>query len=295
MFTTLDHLEHHIKNQKRKHFFSSFSKEVKGFIIFFVIVFIINSIVVNAQLYQEAIINIVSQFTGSTSTSLKKQITWWFKQHTLSPEKLVDENFLAKKIQLDHITQSINAMNTINTNDFVSEEIINNSLQENLSSYNLDFNLLPPTDRIIVPSINLNAPLLKSSFNKNIDSITKNDFDKDLYKWVVQYPTTPKAWVGWNTLLFGHTSYESWKKNPYATIFSQLPKLKQWDAMQIVQNWKLYEYEIIGRTIIAPSKVNEEYLKYTKGNYLTLLGCYPIWSDKQRILIIGKMKEMIKN
>jgi sortase (surface protein transpeptidase) len=46
--------------------------------------------------------------------------------------------------------------------------------------------------------------------------------------------------------------------------------------MQVVQNGKLYEYEVIDRAIVSPNKVNEEYLKYTKGNYLTLLGCYPI-------------------
>ncbi len=294
MFTTLEHLEHHIKSQKRENFLSSFGREIKGFTLFFVIVLIINSIVVNAQLYQEAIVSIVSEFTGSTDTTITAQIAWWFRSQTSSWDKIVDEEFLQKKIQLDYITQSVDAMNIVRSDDFVSEEIIKNSLQENLSSYNLDFNLLPPTDRIIIPTINLNAPLLQSSFTKNIDSITKDDFNKDLTKWVVQYPTTPKAWAGGNTLIFGHTSVESRKGNPYSTIFSKLPKLLSWDTLQIVQNGKLYEYAVIAKVIVAPDKVNAEYLKYTNGNYLTLLGCYPLWSDKQRILIIGKMKD-IKN
>lgn len=89
---------------------------------------------------------------------------------------------MQKKIQLDHITQSANAMNTIKSNDFIAQDITTNNLQENLSSYNLDFNLLPPTDRVIIPTINVNTPLLQSSFNKHIDSITKEDFDKDLFK-----------------------------------------------------------------------------------------------------------------
>jgi hypothetical protein len=42
--------------------------------------------------------------------------------------------------------------------------------------------MLPPTDRVIIPNINVNTPLLLSSFNRNIDDITKEDFDKDLYK-----------------------------------------------------------------------------------------------------------------
>jgi hypothetical protein len=74
MFTTLEHLEHHIKSQKRENFLSSFGREIKGFTLFFVIVLIINSIVVNAQLYQEAIVSIVSEFTGSTDTTITAQI-----------------------------------------------------------------------------------------------------------------------------------------------------------------------------------------------------------------------------
>lgn len=292
MFTTLDHLEHHIHQRQKKNFFSSFAKELKGFSIFFLIIFILNSVFVNAQLYQEAIMDIVTQLTWSTTTLHQdKNLLNAFINNT-TEDSLVDKEFIQKKIQLDQITQSANAMNTIKSNDFVAEEITANNLQENLNSYNLDFNLLPPTDRVIIPSININTPLLQSSFNKHIDSITKEDFDKDLFKWVVQYPTTPAAGMGWNTLIFWHTSYESWKKNPYATIFSQLPKLKNGDNMQVIQNGKLYEYEVIWRSIIAPSKVNEEYLKYTKWNYLTLLGCYPIWSDKQRILVIWKLKEV---
>jgi hypothetical protein len=67
-------------------------------------------------------------------------------------------------------------------NDFIATDLTTSTLQTNLSSYNLDFNLLPPTDRVIIPSLNLNTPLLQSSFNKHIDTITKEDFDKDLYK-----------------------------------------------------------------------------------------------------------------
>lgn len=186
---------------------------------------------------------------------------------------------------MEKINQSLDDLGTIAPQDFVGQDVITASLQENLSSYKLDFNTLPPSDRVIIPKINVNTPLLQSSFNKHIDTITKEDFDKDLYHGVVQYPTTPYPGMGGNTLIFGHTSYESWKKNPYATIFSQITKLNNGDVMQIVKQGKLYEYEVVGKAIVAPNKVNEEYLKYQDGDYLTLLGCYPIGSDKQRILI----------
>lgn len=291
MLTTLDHLEHHLQHRQKKNFFSSFAKELKGFSIFFLVVFIINSVFVNAQLYQEAIINVISELTWSTNSITDQNILGSFT-NTSKQDTLIDQDTIQKKIQLDYITQTASTITTTKSNDFIAKDITKNNLQENLSSYNLDFNLLPPTDRVIIPSIDINTPLLQSSFNKHIDNITKEDFDKDLFRWVVQYPTTPGAGMGGNTLIFGHTSYESRKKNPYATIFSQLPKLKNGDNMQIIQNGKLYEYEVIGRSIVSPNKVNEEYLKYTNWNYLTLLGCYPIWSDKQRILVIWRLKEV---
>jgi LPXTG-site transpeptidase (sortase) family protein len=192
---------------------------------------------------------------------------------------------------LEEIDTTVQAISHNIESDFVSSQIINSDLKQNLDSYNMTFNTLPPTDRVIIPDIDVNVPLLQSSFNGHIDNITKEDMDKDLYQWVVQYPTTPHAGEGWNTLIFWHTSYEAWKHNPYATVFAKLPKLNKGQTMQVIQNGKLYEYEVIEKKIMAPSKVNEEYLKTTNGNYLTLLGCYPIWSDKQRIMIIGKLKE----
>lgn len=289
MFTTLEHLEHHIDTSKKKSPVKSFLKEIKTFSIFFVVVFIMSSVIVNAQLYQSAILDMIGQFSGVDNSQIN---TINLPSGSNSSDKVVDEEFIRKKIEMEKITQSVDALSNYKTEDFVGKDIISNNLQENLSSYNLDFNTLPPTDRVIIPKIKVNTPLLQSSFNKHIDSITKEDFDKDLYHGVVQYPTTPYPGMGGNTLIFGHTSYESWKKNPYATIFSQISKLANGDLMQVVHNGKLYEYEVVGRSIVNPDKVNEEYMKWKDGNYLTLLGCYPIGSDRQRILIVGKLKEL---
>lgn len=190
MFTTLDHLEHHINHRQKKNFFSSFAKEIKGFSIFFVIVFVINSVVVNAQLYQEAIMDIVSGLSGSTNSAILSMGSFQ------SGDEIVDTELAAKNQAIEEITQSIESMKTFQGDDFVGADVVVNNLEEKLSSYKLDFNMLPPTDRVIIPKINVNTPLLQSSFTKNIDTITKDDFDKDLYHGVVQYPTTPYPGMG---------------------------------------------------------------------------------------------------
>lgn len=199
MFTTLEHLEHHIGTSKKDSPVKGFFKEIKTFGIFFVIVFIVSNVVVNAQLYQNAVIDLVSQLSGSNQQIQTQQS---LLTTTKPSDKIVDEEFLRKKMEMEKITQSVDAIATYKTEDFVGKDIISNNLQENLSSYNLDFNTLPPTDRVIIPKINVNTPLLQSSFTKHIDSITKEDFDKDLYNGVVQYPTTPYPGMGGNTLIF---------------------------------------------------------------------------------------------
>ncbi len=166
-----------------------------------------------------------------------------------------------------------------------------NNLKQKLNTYNLWFNTLPPTNRLIIPKAWQNIPLVIPDFNKPVNQIKQKDFDKALYDWVVKYPTTATPWKKWNTLIFGHTSYESWKDNHYATVFQSLWKIDKWDTIQIVREWKLLTYKIIEKKIISPKKLNKEYLKYskTKKSYLTLVGCYPFGSDKDRIVIVSEL------
>jgi hypothetical protein len=63
-------------------------------------------------------------------------------------------------------------------------------LQQNLDSYDFSFNLLPPTNRLIIPAINLDVPLVETSIS-NFDNVTETTFDPDLENGVVKYPTTP--------------------------------------------------------------------------------------------------------
>jgi hypothetical protein len=52
-------------------------------------------------------------------------------------------------------------------------------LQQNLDNYDFSFNLLPPTNRLIIPAINLDVPLVESNavIYRNF---TETTFDADL-------------------------------------------------------------------------------------------------------------------
>jgi sortase (surface protein transpeptidase) len=52
----------------------------------------------------------------------------------------------------------------------------------------------------------------------------------------VKYPYTPDPGQSGNILIFGHTSYYWWKKNPYGDIFAKIPLLRHGDIIEIIWN-----------------------------------------------------------
>ncbi len=71
MLTTLDHLEQHLKQEKKKSIIYTFASEIKVFTIIFVIVFVISSVTTNAQLYSEAFGDLIDQLSGSVENTIR--------------------------------------------------------------------------------------------------------------------------------------------------------------------------------------------------------------------------------
>ena len=135
----------------------------------------------------------------------------------------------------------------------------------------------------------MDVPLIESNF-KDSAQFTETTFDEDLENGVVKYPTTPDPWQWWNAFFFGHTSQEYWKNNPYGTVFRKLPQLKEDDKIQIVRDWVLYEYKVLTTVIVKPKDVNETYVTFGDENkeYITLMGCYPIWRTDKRMMVFAQ-------
>lgn len=163
-------------------------------------------------------------------------------------------------------------------------------LQSHLMEYNFSFNTVPPVNRILVPSIGLDVPIVVSE-NMSQEDFIKGRFEDQLDQWVVKYPTTPAPGQEGNTLLFGHTSYVVWKDNPYGTIFKDLPKLKDSTLIQVLREWDLYEYKVVDLFIILPKQVPAQYMTYQNagGSYITLMWCYPLGTDNKRIMVVAKL------
>lgn len=274
MYTTLDYLDKCIEQKKKKSLPKRFFKEIRTILIIFVITFVWMLLFTNAQVF-------FSLDRGED----KVNVEW--TEETIQTDNRISvqvDTSAKKKAELETILAQYE------WNDVVQKtttETIQNSLESKMKDYSFDFNVVPPTNRLIIWKINLDVPVVDSKY-KNESDFTQWNFDAELENWVVKYPTTPEPGKIWNTLIFWHTSQEWREKNPYWTVFSKIPNLDLWDEITVIRWWKLYKYKIIEKTIVSPKNVDAQYKKYQDWDFITLMWCYPIWRTDKRMMITAK-------
>ena len=271
------------KKNKKSDFFPRFSlgekiknflKETKAMIIIFLSILCVFYFFTNAQLvfytFKDAFSSVNAAELHQISETLIHNAAENEKESNL---KQIEKRFA--QIQEENTTGSILAL--------WMEELAEGNAQD------LNYNILPPTNRLIIPDLNINVPLVNTESNGRVD-FSQENFDDELTKGVVKYPTTPTPWSKGNTLIFGHTSTEWWKKNEYGVVFRNIPKLKAGQRFQVVWNGQLTTYEMVERKVVLPKHVEDYYHEFSdKGeSYLTLMGCYPIGTADKRMMIVAK-------
>ncbi len=86
-----------------------------------------------------------------------------------------------------------------------------------------------------------------------------------------------------NVFITGHSSDYSWKKNPYAAVFSLVPKLIIGDIITIRENGKAYTYKVAQTKVVSPKQV--EVTQQTPTPMLTLMTCYPVGTTRDRFIV----------
>ena len=259
----------------------SWLKEVKNFSILLVSVLTLFYFFTNAQL-----IIVMAEDLFTTSGTGNTELILNEEEH---------ESAELKQETAQELAQLENRFTQIKK-DKIEGQSISTTLQELLDKkweqHTIDFNTLPPGNRLIIPDLNINAPLIDTEASGVID-FSKENFDEELTKGVVKYPTTPVPGNKGNTLIFGHTSSEWWKKNEYGVIFRNIPKLKAGEKFYVIWNGKKTTYEMVERKVVRPKEVENYYHEFSdkEESYLTLMGCYPIWTADKRMMIVAKKIE----
>jgi len=279
MYTTLEYLEKCQKEKKSLRKLPNLIKEIKIFVTIFAVAGVFMLIFTNIKLFFWSFVE------AFNSNITKSEIVDW--NENMDTDWSISIIIQHNAEQMKKVKQMID--------DYKQQPMITKSLststesvlKDNLKNYDFNFNTLPPTNRINIPTIGLDVPLITSKY-KNVDDFSNWVFDDELENWVVKYPTTPSPWNIGNTLIFGHTSHERRDKNPYWTVFSKIPKLNPGDIIELVWEWKLYKYRVFTTIIDKPSQVNKTYMEYQDKDYLTLMGCYPLGKTSKRMLVIAE-------
>lgn len=163
--------------------------------------------------------------------------------------------------------------------------------QVDKSSVDLDIEITPYENRVIIPKIWKNIPLLdiqnqEISWAKELENI----FMKELENGVIRYPGSTKPWKDWNTFVFWHSSNFPWIKWDYNDVFALLDNVVYGDEVIMYYNQKKYTYKIKEKKVITPWDV--EILKREENkDELTLMTCRPIWTTLNRLIVIWEVVE----
>ena len=128
-------------------------------------------------------------------------------------------------------------------------------------------------NRVIIAKIGVNAPIIDSA-----------DGDYGLSRGAWRLPECSSPDKGGNTVITGHR----FKYLPSSNLtFYLFHKLKVGDIVLIIWQEEKYYYKIKDIKIIEPTDFS--ILEPTKKSTLTLFTCDPIYSQKNRLVVIGEL------
>lgn len=131
-------------------------------------------------------------------------------------------------------------------------------------------------NHLAIPKIDLNAPIIWETEPANI--IKELDFG------VAHYKGTALPDQEGNVFITGHSSNYWWSRSSYNTVFALLDKLNNGDEIVLSYQEKTYQYRVREKLIVNPDNVSV--MQQTPGEHiLTLMTCYPVGTNRQRLII----------
>lgn len=155
----------------------------------------------------------------------------------------------------------------------------------------IDLDITPYDNRIIIPKIGKNIPLVDVQLNAGFDfDHIENIFMQELEKGVVRYPGTAKPGETGNAFIFGHSSNYPWLKGEYNSVFALLDKLSFDDEIIVYYNQKKFTYVIREKKVVKPGNI--KILERDEGKKeISLMTCWPIGTTINRLIVFAELQE----
>jgi len=131
---------------------------------------------------------------------------------------------------------------------------------------------------LIVPKISLVTPIFVE------EGVSVAEAQEKLEEGVLSLSELLDLHEEGRNIVFGHSSDYPWNTNPYATIFTLLPKLRNGDEIKVVLRESIREYRV-QRSEVSDSQLAS--LSPPQGNELVLSTCWPIGFFEKRYNVIA--------
>lgn len=155
----------------------------------------------------------------------------------------------------------------------------------------VDFDVTPYENRIIIPKIGKNIPLVDVNISHDVDfDHMENIFMQELENGVVRYPGTAAPWEDGNSFIFGHSSNYPWIKGDYNEIFALLDKLDPGDDIIVYYQQKKYVYKVTEKKVVRPGDVKALSERDPHKKELSLMTCWPVGTTYNRLLVFTELQ-----
>ena len=156
-------------------------------------------------------------------------------------------------------------------------------------NYNVE--ITPYDNRVIIPRLAKNIPLVNVENNKVGNAKDWNKiFETELEKGIIKYPGSADPGEAGNAFIFGHSSNFPWIKGDYNDVFALLDKLEYGDEVTVYFKQKKYVYVIREKHVVKPGYVNAMHGK-EEAKQLTLMTCWPVGTTLNRLIVTGELKQ----
>lgn len=180
-----------------------------------------------------------------------------------------------------------------NAHNIENQSLTQHSIKQLLvwseSQAKLDISITPYENRIVIPKIGKNIPLLdiKQQTVSGHDELN-NIFMKELENGVIRYPGSAKPGQNGNAFIFWHSSNFPWLPWDYNDVFALLDNLEQGDEVIVYYNQKKYIYKITTKEVIKPGDTS-----VLKRDQLTpelsIMTCWPIGTTLNRLVVHSEL------
>ncbi|MAE68279.1 MAG: sortase [Candidatus Peribacteraceae bacterium] len=148
----------------------------------------------------------------------------------------------------------------------------------------------PPENRIIIPRLGLNIPLVTPSYSSLLKEDwegVEEDIQTALTAGVVHYPGTARPGQAGNFFVTGHSSYYPWAEGNFKTVFARLHELNVGDEYWVYYGGDKHRYLVSGKKEVKPSNV-DVLDQPTNRRMATLMTCTPVGTTLRRLILTAQ-------